>query len=617
MLNSMADKTQLLDGEAKQRTDRNRAYMLRLKTENILFSHYFEAGLKSYSYKPEGIHWGWDSPTSEIRGTFAGHWLSAAAMLYEQTKDLEIKQRADFVVSEIGRCQRENGGQWAFPIPEKYLYWLKRKKNIWAPQYVCHKNMMGLLDMYIHAGNEEALDIVLKCADWFYDYTSDISRELMDEMMEMQETGGMMMHWANLYAVTGSKKHLELMRRYERPLLFEPLLRGEDVLTNMHANTTVPEVLGAARAYEVTGEDRYRRIVENYWKLAVESRGSFATGGQSSGEVWTPPNRLSARLGKMTQEHCLVYHMMMLAEFLFRWTGKSRYADYWERNLYNGIFAQGYWQQHTIFQLKDPVTPKQGLVTYYLPLLAGSQKKWGSETEDFWCCHCTLLQANAIHNRSIYYKSGDTLTVAQYIPSKTVFNIDGRDVFLTQTTGHGNGETIRILPEAYTSLKRPDSFLSVIKIYMNGADTTKQFTISVRIPDWITDEAQIKVNGKTVKYDKNNRGFADVCRCWTSGDVMTVELPKGLRCEPLPDRADTAAFMEGPVVLAGLCTHEHLLYGDVNCPETMLTAEDERMWNSWNNNFRTVNQPIGIKFKPLYEIGDETYTVYFQIKNSF
>lgn len=84
--------------------------MLSLKPENILFSHYFEAGLMSYSYKPEGIHWGWDSPTSEIRGTFAGHWLSGAALLYAQTGDMQIKQQADFMVSEIGRCQKENGG---------------------------------------------------------------------------------------------------------------------------------------------------------------------------------------------------------------------------------------------------------------------------------------------------------------------------------------------------------------------------------------------------------------------------------------------------------------------------------------------------------------------------
>lgn len=615
MWTTMAQKTRLEDGEAKWRMQRNIEYMLSLKPENILFSHYFEAGLMSYSYKPSGIHWGWDSPTSEIRGTFAGHWLSAASMLYEQTGDLRLKQMADYMVSEIGRCQRENGGQWAFPIPEKYLYWLKRGKNIWAPQYVCHKNMMGLLDMYLHAGNKEALEIALKCADWFYDFTSDISRERMNEMMEMQETGGMMMHWANLYAVTKDEKHLELMRRYERPLLFEPLLRGEDVLTNMHANTTVPEVLGAARAYEVTGEERYRKIVENYWTLAIDKRGCFATGGQTSGEVWTPMGRLSARLGKMTQEHCFVYHMMQLADFLFRLTGESKYADYWERNLYNGIFAQGYWQSHNIFQLNESPVPDTGLVAYYLPLSAGSQKKWGSKHHDFWCCHCTLLQANSVFNRSIYYRDTDTVTVAQYLPSTVSFEVSGTAVTLTQSTRPDTGETVRLIPAAYENAARPDCFFSTLSVQIPDKSSAS-FTLRARIPEWITGEASVLLNGNPVSFTTDGHGFLQITDTFKDGDVIRILLPKSLRCEALPDAPDTVAFLDGPVVLAGLCSEEHLLYGDIEHPETMLTLEEEREWNNWNNFYRTVNQPVGIKFKPLYEIGPEFYTVYFQVKKA-
>ncbi len=404
-LTSLANSVHLLPGEATIRRDRNREYMNHLKTENLLVSHYLEAGLLSLTYRPEGMHGGWDSVTSDIRGTVVGHWLSAAAHIYAETKDMALKLRADYIVAEIGRCQQENGGEWAFPIPEKYLHWLKRGKHKWAPQYVCHKNMMGLLDMYLYAGNQQALEIDLKSADWFYRFTDDIPREQMDEMMDIEETGGIMEHWANLYAVTGDPRHLELMRRYERPRLFDPLERGEDVLTNMHANTTIPEVQGAARAYEVTGEERYRRIVENYWDLAVRQRGMYATGGQTCGEIWTPLGEQSARLGEMNQEHCTVYNMMRLCEYLLRWTGAAEYADYYERNLYNGIFAQGYWQGRNRNMLCEPQTPPTGLITYYLPLAVGSQKKWGSELEHFWCCHCTLLQANAIFNEGIYYQT--------------------------------------------------------------------------------------------------------------------------------------------------------------------------------------------------------------------
>lgn len=611
MMNAAGDTTKLLPGEQERRRNRNKEYMMSLKSENLLLAHYFEAGLKSMPYKPEGIHWGWDSPLSEIRGTLTGHWLSAAAYLYAETKDKEIKTKADFIVSEIGKCQKENGGEWAFPIPEKYLYWLKRKKNVWAPQYVCHKIMMGLLDMYLFGENEEAYQIVLKCADWFYRYTDDISRELMDEMMDMQETGGMMHHFASLYQVTKDEKHLTLMKRYERPKLFEPILEGKDILTNMHVNTTVPEILGAAAAYEATGEDRYLRIVKNYWELAVTERGMYATGSQSCGEVWTPKNEQSARLGKMNQEHCVVYNMMLLAEYLFRFTGKAEYADYWERNLYNGIFAQGYWESSPLFGCCEGPYPEKGLILYYLPLAAGSQKKWGSETEHFWCCHCTLLQANAIHNRAIYYQKDDEITIAQYLPSETSLFIKNTRIHLKQEEGNKTGESIRILPEAYEQPRRPDQIKMEFTI---TADEEVSAVLRFRMPWWLKGEAVCIINGKEVNLNKDELGFANIDGQWKNDKIIII-LPKGLMCWLLPDKEDTVAFLDGPVLLAGLVPEERLLYGDIDNPDTMLTPENERQWCSWQNTYRTTNQPVGFLFKPLYEIGNEIYTVYFQVKH--
>ena len=87
--------------------------------------------------------------------------------------------------------------------------------------------------------------------------------------------------------------------------------------------TTIPEILGAARAWEVTGNDRWRAIVEAYWHQAVTARGYFATGGQTCGEIWTPPHEQAARLGDKNQEHCTVYNMMRVADYLLRWTGEA------------------------------------------------------------------------------------------------------------------------------------------------------------------------------------------------------------------------------------------------------------------------------------------------------
>ena len=91
----------------------------------------------------------------------------------------------------------------------------------------------------------------------------------------------------------------------------------------------------------MTGEQRYLDIAQAYWKSAVTDRGSYVTGGQTCGEIWSAPNQLKARLGDKNQEHCTVYNMMRLADFLFRHTQDPVYLDYWEKNLYNGIIGTG------------------------------------------------------------------------------------------------------------------------------------------------------------------------------------------------------------------------------------------------------------------------------------
>jgi hypothetical protein len=95
---------------------------------------------------------------------------------------------------------------------------------------------------------------------------------------------------------------------------------------------------------------------------------------------------------------------------------------------------------------------------------------------------------------------------------------------------------------------------------------------------------------------------------------VRIELPKALTTCPLPDRPDMVAFMDGPVVLAGLCDEERLLHGDKGHPDTLLIPDHEREWSIWKGGYRTAGQERSIRFIPLYEVRDERYTVYFPVK---
>jgi hypothetical protein len=597
-----AGQVRLLPSPFLQRANLNREYVVSLKTQNLLQNYYLEAGLWSPRFRMTGmgearrgddIHWGWESPTCQLRGHFLGHWLSAAAYLAASRSDTEVRGKAEHIVSELARIQQQNGGRWAGSIPENYLFWIARGKRVWAPHYTVHKTFMGLLDMQTMTGDRQALEIAEKFAAWFHEWTRGFTREQMDDILDV-ETGGMLEVWADLYGITRKPVYLDLIEKYRRQRLFNPLVEGKDPLTNKHANTTIPEAHGAARAYEVTGEAKWRDIAQAYWKSAVTDRGYYATGGQTNGEVWTPPLKLSARLGEKTQEHCVVYNMIRLADFLLRWTGQVEYADYIERNLYNGILAQ----QH----------PETGMVAYFLPLQPGARKVWGSPTNDFWCCHGTLVQAHTRHDRLIYYTSDAGLMVAQYIPSEVTWKQSGVAVRLTQTTAAEADD--HLVHRGADPHERPSRWVINMKV---APEKPTEFTLTLRLPWWLRGQATLTVNGTEQPIESRPSSLVSVRRVW-KGDSLRLVLPKGLTTSSLPDRPDMVAFMDGPVVLAGLTSEEPTLYGDKGKPETILIPDNEREWRTWLLGYRTTGQDRNIRFLPLNAITDQAYTVYFPVR---
>lgn len=610
-------KVIMCDEELLRRRDENKKYLLELENDNLLISYMLEAGVYKTAETPKGIHGGWESPLCELRGHFLGHWLSAAAMHYEATGNEVVKAKADEIIEVLAKCQEENGGRWVASIPEKYLYRIGNKKPVWAPQYTIHKTFMGLLDMYELAGNEQALEIAIRFGEWFYDWSGRYNTEQFQRILDV-ETGGMLEIWAILYRLTQKNIFRELMDRYYRNSLFDGLLEGKDVLTNMHANTTIPEILGAAACYEVTGEEKFFEITKAYWNEAVTMKGSYATGGQTCGEIWSPDKNLAVRLGDKNQEHCTVYNMMRLADFLFRHTGKAEYMDYWEKNLYNGIMAQGYWKGSFTHGKKSEY-PTQGLLTYFLPLRAGGQKAWSSRKQDFFCCHGSLVQANAAHNKGIYYEGDNQLYICQYFNSDYKGEINGQKISIEQRINLLNGSAHLASDSAghqkinNICVENSNNPRKLVCDFCIKSQTEKELEILIRIPEWANGKTNILINGEEVNEESKPGTFVSIKQVWKE-DIIHLELGKKISVNYLPGAENTVAFLDGPVVLAGLCDEERVLYTDKELPEELLVADNEREWGNWMNTYKTVHQDRGIRFIPLYQVGYEKYAVYFPIE---
>src|SRR5215467_16151117 len=87
----------------------NRGYMARLEADRLLYTFRANAGLSVGSATPLG---GWEQPengqrSSELRGHFGGHFLSASCALGDQ----EAKAKGDYMVAEMAKCQEKLGGK--------------------------------------------------------------------------------------------------------------------------------------------------------------------------------------------------------------------------------------------------------------------------------------------------------------------------------------------------------------------------------------------------------------------------------------------------------------------------------------------------------------------------
>ncbi len=500
------------DGPYAQSRAWSRGYMLRIAPDRLLHNFRVTAGLPS-SAIPLG---GNERPESLLRGHWVGHYLSACALLHDSTGDTEIKARGDVIVAGIAECQTKlAAGGYVSAFPQTEFDRMEMGQKVWAPFYTLHKLMAGLLDMHNHTGNAQALDVLVKMAAWVDNWSAARSEERMQDVLN-EEFGGMGEALYNLAAVTNDDRWERAGDRFQKKIFLRPLLNRCDELEQLHANTHIPQVIAAARRYELTGDSRFRAIPEFFWETVVESR-TFAPGGSGTMERWvTHANHLAWEM-KSSSEHqecCCAYNMMKLTRHLYAWQPQIRYVEYYERNLLN----------HRL----GTIEPDTGHTTYFLSMAPAAWKTIGTEDQTFWCCNGTALEEFAKLQNSIYFHDENSLYVNLFIGSE--LNWKGRGVRLKQETRFPKEPRTRL-----TILAVPDA----------------KWTLRLRIPAWTTTDARVLVNGRPIESEPQPGTYVNLNRSWKAGDRVELEMPMRLTCEPLGDDPSLQAFLYGPVVLAG------------------------------------------------------------------
>ena len=589
----------LLEGPFLTAMKKDAEYLYSLDADRLLYGFFTESGLETDA---EGYA-GWER--DGLGGHTLGHYLSATSMYYAASGDAEILPRIEHIVSEMARIQAERGDGYVGAIPGGDELWAKvrardiqtsgfRLNGVWAPWYTLHKQFAGLLDAYWNTGNKDALQVAKQLADWAIDVTSALDDADWQKMM-VCEYGGMNEALANLYGVTGEEKYLVLSRKFHDTAVLHPLAEGIPDLTGLHSNTQIPKIIGVARQYELIGDDSLKSVADFFWQQMVDDH-SYVIGGNSMGEFLDEPGHLNDRLEATTAETCNTYNMLRLTRHLFTLEPKARYADYYERALYNHILAS-----------QDPDT---GMFTYYMSLKPGHFKTYSTPEGAFWCCVGSGMENHVKYGEAIYFHDDDGLYVNLFSPSE--LNWKAKGVTVRQETRFPDEGRTRLV----ISTQKPT-----------------QFTLHLRHPLWADQAPVVTVNGKAVATPNNPGSYIELNRTFSDGDVVEMNIQMHLRMESMPDNPNRVAIMYGPIVLGGLLGTEGMPAGgpfsdsdtafiEEPTPDVPVFVPPAGPLENWIKpiagdplTFHTVGagRPQDVVLKPFYRIHRERYSIYWDV----
>lgn len=582
-------------GIFKEQEEINARYLDSLAVDRLLHSFRMTAGLSSSAtpYK------GWEDPACELRGHFAGgHFLSAVALASAASGNATLKGRGDELVAGLAACQKKIGTGYLSAYPTELFEHLAQGKPVWAPFYTYHKIMAGLLDMYLLAGNTDALQIAEGMGQWAQEYFVGIGISI-DQRMRMLRTeyGGMNEVLVNLAAVTKKERYLDAAHLFEQPGFLDPLAERRDELQGLHANTHVPKIIGAARMYEATGDRRYREIAE-YFLAEVLAVRNYAIGNTSLDEHWkTPPGQLKGTLAWTNAECCVAYNLMKLERLVFGWTADARWMDAYERSLFNCRLG---------------TQNSQGLKQYFFPLAAGYWRTYNSPEESFWCCTGTGVEEFAKFTDTVFFRRGSDVYVNQFIAATLDWKDEG--LVIEQVTQFPREQATTLKIKSTRSMPR---------------------TIHIRIPAWATQDAAVTVNGLALEAMADPGSYLALRRTWQNGDTIVISLPMQLHQEPLLGDGSATAALYGPLVLAAdlgaAPTDEayRIIHSGDTVPKNLPAAsplpnsgaDSGAKTDQWiqleskqDLRFTTAGESGKYQLMPMYQIGDQRYSVYWQMQ---
>lgn len=580
--NFSVGEVRLLDGLFKESQDAEARYLLSLDLDRLLAPFRIESGIEPRAPRYPG----WE--TKSLPGVALSFYLSGISRLYAMTGTSTYYDNINYILDDLRECQIKNNGYLLGSTDGNKIFKKLEEEGYFAgfddwskghgePYYVMEKLFSGLIDVYRICNIPLALTIAVDLADWLYEHMSCINDVELQEIMK-HEYGGMNWVLSDLYVITGDARYLAMSKRWHDNHVVEPLTKGIDVLTGIHANSQFPKISGLAARYPYTADSSDLKGAQFFWESVVNHR-SYVTGGNSSNEIFCPKDSMSHTLSCYTTENCNEYNMLKLTSLLYKINPRVEYADYMERTLFNHILSA----QNT----------DDGRVCYYLALVPGAQKTYQTLYDDFKCCVCSAMDGYTRHSEYIYAHSDSRLYVNLFIASELDWYEKG--ISVRQET--------QFPYEDFTFLKFE-------------CKRKTEMCLMIRNPYWLSEPMTLKVNGE-LQIPISSEGYYSINRIWKTGDIVEINLPMDTRTECMPDDKNKIALFRGPVLLAGIFEDEiaAALIEENKAPAIVPKNTPTNQW------LKTTDKPLFfqpsittsdlIHLKPFFMVKTETYSVYW------
>jgi len=449
---------------------------------------------------------------------FCGQYVDTALAAYRTTGDEEFLARAGAVVESMITHQRADGYLGTYHPGLEFDSF-----SVWNQQF----SIMALLTYYEQTGEARALATAVRCADYLCAaFMAPNGPDLLDAVNWHIQHSCILIEIVHLYRVTGNKAYLEfanfMIKRWDdsaMALVTGPLRQPHHAIDAVGSPKALEVLIcfrGILDLYHVTGETRYLTAVRNYWQQVLDLQiGPTGTGSISEIWWWLGKAPLALTNDLHPNENCVAVGWMQTCADLLACTGEARFADEFEKTLYNHLLGA---------QALDGSD-----FSYY----QGLEGRKVHKTPSSWysCCRYRGMKMLAHLGEWAVLSSKEGPVIVLFASLLARVPVGEQQVEIRQETDYPRTGRVKISV-------RPDH--------------TGTFTLRIRKPGFCPQVTLI-VNGECQTDCHVKDGFFCLTRTWlAAGDTVELELAMPIHSWPATVQDDRESVLNfyGPLVLA-------------------------------------------------------------------